>query len=328
MKITTSLPQICLAAVLTFLISPALIAQQPAAETLQQRLPATPGAAPLSSLPSAITTNSDLGQIAIVQQFPKPPTLTFSTSQQFFYTDNVFYTNDHEATIGSLGYLGSYTGSWVPYSLRDWTPRISAQWNMVRYGSAAAGDFDNENIAVSSQYVFGDDRTWTWTTSATIANFTDPHNNDHQFYKEVVYDNQISNVQHPFKDVPLYFIAAYDIAYHQASPAIFDRLDNSLDFSCAYYPVPELSIGPYVRPCARTYFNNGTYLINGDFGSGLVQNDRDDFNLAVGFDVTYAPCNWFSISADFNHVDDYSNNSSLSYSDTTPGLTFTGTIRF
>jgi hypothetical protein len=256
-----------------------------------------------------------LGDIDVVQKFPKPDTLTFSTSQQFFYTDNVFYTNANE--VRSTGYYGGYSASYVPYSLRDWTPRITLQYNMVRYGSAASGDFDNENVAFSNQYVFTDDRAWSWTATINLARFTAPHANDHEFYKEVVYDNQITRVQQLFKDTPLFFIGAYDLAYHQANPSAFDRLDNVLSFSLAYYVLPSLSIGPYVRPAARTYFTNTA-----------GQNDRDDFNISVGLDVTWQVCTYASLSADINHTDNYSNNSGMSYDETTPSLSVTGTLKF
>src|ERR1700683_5304475 len=124
MKLITSLPQLCFAAVLILLASPALFAQQPAAETLQQQISTPSQTTSLPSVPSGSSSNSDLGQIGVVQEFPKPEMFTLSTSQQFFYTDNVFYTTKNVGTVGSLGYLGSYTGSFVPYSLADWTPRI------------------------------------------------------------------------------------------------------------------------------------------------------------------------------------------------------------
>jgi len=293
-----------------------LLAQSPAAETLQQKV----GLPQQTSPPTpATTSDADLGEIGVVQKFPKPETFTFSTSQQFFYTDNVFYTNANQ--VGSTAYLGSYTASFVPYSLRDWTPRITLQYNMVRYGSAASGDFNNENIAFSNQYVFSDDRAWSWTATVNLSRFTDPHDNGHEFYEEVVYDNQITRVQQLLKDTPLFFIAAYDLAYHQASPSVFDRLDNTLSFSLAYYPIPELSIGPFVRPAARTYFTNG-------FPDASYQHDRDDFNLSEGLDVTWQPCKYASLSADFSRVDDYSNNGGQSYSDTIPGVSVTGTYKF
>ena len=292
--------------------SSALWAQSPAAETLQQKAALRPEAAP--STPTT-TSDADLGEIDVVRKFPKPETFTFSTSQQFFYTDNVFYTNANQ--VGSTAYLGSYTASFVPYSMRDWTPRITLQYNMVRYGSAASGDFDNENLAFSNQYIFSDDRAWSWTATINLSRFTTPHANDHEFYKEVVYDNQITHVQQLMKNTPLFFIAAYDLAYHQANPADFDRLDNTLSFSLAYYPIPQLSIGPFVRPSARTYFTNT-----------LNQHDRDDFNLSEGLDATWQPWKYASLSADISHTNDYSNNSGQSYNDTIPGLSVTGTFKF
>ena len=273
-------------------------------------------------LPTATATatnpvgaTKDVGDVGVVQRYPKPEMFTFSTAQELFYTDNVFYSNTGE--IASTAYLGSYTASFVPYSTRDWTPRISLQYNMVRYGNAAEGDFDNENIVFSNQYVFSDDRSWTWTAAVSLSRFTAPHLNDTEFYKEVVYDNQISHVSQPFKNVPLFFIGAYDLAYHQSAPGDYDRLDNDLCFSLAYYPIPTLSVGPYVRPDARIYFTNTA-----------VQHDRNDFNLTEGLDVTWRPIQYVSLSADVLHADDYSNNAGLSYSNTIPGLSVTGTVKF
>jgi hypothetical protein len=297
---------------LAFAAPSQLRAQSAAAETLQQKV-----ALQNQTAPPTLTSgsDSDLGDIDVVQTFPIPPTFTFSTTQQFYYTDNVFYTDAHQ--VASTAYLGSYTASYVPYSLRDWTPRITLQYNMVRYDSAASGDFDNENVAFSNQYVFSDDRAWTWTATIDLSRFTAPHSNDAEFYKEVVYDNQVSHVQQLIPNTPLFFVAAYDLAYHQAHPAGFNRLDNDLSFSLAYYPVAEISVGPFVRPAARTYVTNTS-----------TQHDRDDFNLSEGLDVTWQPVKYASVSADVSHTNDYSNNSGQSYNNTIPGGSLTGTIKF
>ena len=290
----------------------ALWAQSPAAETLQQQVNVrTVEQAPAQ----ALTSDADLGDIDVVQRIPKPDMFTFSTSQQYFYTDNVFYTHHDEQ--GASAYLGSYTGSIVPYSTRDWTPRINLQYNMVRYGAVPSADFDNENATVSSQYVFGGDRSWTWTASVNASRFTAPHGNDHSFYQEIVYDSQVSHAQQLLKDTPLFFIAAYDLAYHQANPDYFDRLDNTLSFSLAFYIVPELSVGPYVRPSSRTYWTDSSF-----------QHDRYDFNLSAGLDVTWTPIKYLSVSADLSHTDDYSNNSAESYDQTSPGVSLTGSYKF
>jgi hypothetical protein len=296
----------------TLAVSSLALAQSPAAETLQQKVALR---SEVAATPPTDTTDADLGDIDVVQKFPKPEMFTFSTSQQFFYTDNVFYTNTNQQ--GSTAYLGSYTASFVPYSTRDWTPRITLQYNMVRYDGVASGDFDNENLAFSNQYVFSDDRAWSWTATINLSRFTTPHANDHAFYQEVVYDNQVNHAQQLMKGIPLFFVAGYDLTYHQANPDDFDRLDNTLLFSLAYYPIPELSMGPVVRPSLRTYFTNTAF-----------QHDRDDFNLSEGFDVTWTPCKYAALSADFSHSNDYSNNSGQSYNNTIPGISLTGTLKF
>jgi hypothetical protein len=90
-----------------------------------------------------------------------------------------------------------------------------------------------------------------------------------------------------------------------------------LSFSLSYYVLPSLSIGPYVRPAARAYFTNTA-----------GQNDRDDFNLSCGLDVTWQPWSYASLSADITHSDNYSNNSGMSYDETTPSISVTGTLKF
>lgn len=293
---------------LGFLAMPRLHAQSAAGETLQQNVVLrTETQAP----PPVVSSGSDLGDVDAVQQFPKPEMFTLSTTQQFFYTDNVFYTNANQ--VASTGYLGSYTGSFVPYSMVNWTPRISLQYNMVRYGNAAEGDFDNENVAFSNQYIFSDDRAWAWTPSITLSRFTAP--NPGEFYKEVLYDSQISHSQQLCEN--LYFVAAYGLSYHQADPAEFDRLDNTLSFTFAYYILPTLRVSTYVRPSLRTYYTNTDR-----------QHDRDDINISEGLDLTWDPCKYASFSANVLHTNDYSNNSGRSYNNTAPGISVTGTLKF
>ena len=296
---------------------PRLPAQEAAAETLQQHIGLREKTDPP---PPEEVSSPDLGDVDIVQKYPKPATLTFSTSQDFFYTDNVFYTDANP--VGSTAYLASYTASYVPYSLRDWTPRITAQYDMLRYGNVPAGDFDNENLALSSQYIFSDDRAWSWLASINLSRFTSSHNNDHQFYSEVVYDNQVSNSQQLLKGTPLFLVTTYELAYPQANPSIYDRLDNTLSVNLAYYITPQLSVGPYVRPSSRTY------LTNGPATNGVSQHGREDFNLSEGVDLTWKPWKYTSFSTDFLHTNDYSNNSGQSYDNTVPGVSVTGTVEF
>jgi hypothetical protein len=304
-----------------------LRAQSAAAETLLQKVglnTAQPSPATVSS------SDPELGEIEPVQRYPKPEMFSFTTIQEYFYTNNVYLT--HQDPQGAQAYLGSYTGSFVPYSLRDWTPRLNLQYNMVRYFGFSAADFDNENAGVSSQYVFGGDRSWTWTSSLNASRYTSAsRQTEHEFYEEIVYDNQVAHTQKLLQDAPLFFVATYDLAYHQANPADYDRLDNTLSFNLVWYPLPEVSVGPFVRPSYRVFPTNTDptyYRPIGGFRSEPPQHDRADFNIAAGIDVTWTPIKYFSVSADYDASSDYSNNSALSYDESSPGLSLTGSYKF
>jgi hypothetical protein len=311
-------PYICagIALVLTVALSPNLFAQS-AAETLQQKV-GLPADSPIPT--PGTSTPEDLGTIGVVQKYPKPDMFTFSTTQQYFYSNNVYYTQAHPAS--SSAYLGSYTASFVPYSLVDWTPRITAQYNMARYGNEPNADFNNKNIAFSSQYVFTKDRQWSWTAAIDLSNFTSPHGTpvaigSSIFYKEIVYDNQITHVTQLSKDNDLYLVSTWDLAFHQSNPSMYSRVDNSLNFSLTYYPCKQVSVGPYVRPEARFYTNDTP-----------IQNNRRDFNLEEGIDVTYQPCKYVALSADLTNCNDWCNTVNQSYNVFSPGVSVTGTYKF
>jgi hypothetical protein len=292
--------------------TPRLSAQAPAAETIQQRVTISGLRSPTMDLQAS---SQGMGDIKVVQEFPKPEMFTFAASQEFYYTDNVFYT--HANPLGSSAYAGSYTGSFVPYSLRDWTPRISVQYNMFRYDTVPAGDFDNEQVAATSTYIFGDDRNWSWISAAVLSRYTAPHQNDREFYREAIYGNQVRHVEPLGDNMPLFLIAAYDLAYHQASPATFDYLSNGAILALAYYPINAITISPYLNPSWRRFFTNTS-----------TQNDRDDLHLAEGLNVNWQPYKYVSLGADLYHVNDFSNNSGLSFNYTIPGVILTGEFKF
>ena len=301
-------------------IMPRLWAQAPAAETVQQRngIPGLPTRT--ADLPVA---SQNLGEIKVVEEYPKPEMLTLTTSQEFFYTDNVLYT--HHDPQGSSGYEGSTTASLVPYSVRDWTPRISAQYNMYRYDTVPTGDFDNEQLALSSTYMFGSDRSWTWAAVADLSRYTATHQDGREYYREVVYDNQVRHVAQLRGDTPLFLILTYDVAYHQASPDAIDYLSNGLDVALAYSPTNTVTIAPYLNPCVRNFLTNA-YMEREQIT--YYQHDRIDLHLAAGLDVTWQPCPYMALETSIYHVNDYSNNSGLSFNYTIPGITLTGEVRF
>ena len=267
-----------LALVALLLASAPALAQSPAAESVQQKTK-LPGL--LSPLINIRPADQGLGDIRLVQEYPKPEMFTFDALQEFFYTDNVSYVHDNPQ--GSAAYVGSYTASFVPYSLRDWTPRLTAQYNMFRYDTVPEGDFDNEQVVASSSYLFGDGRDWSWVAAVAASRYTAPHLNDHEFYREMIYDNQIRHVVPISTVTPLFLAATYDIAYHQTSPSVFDYLSNGVTFSLVYNPINEVTIAPYINPSVRQFpYKHG----HGQARSRLTP------ILAEGLDIVWQPCSY------------------------------------
>ncbi len=103
-----------------------------------------------------------------------------------------------------------------------------------------------------------------------------------------------------------------------------------------------VTITPYLRPGWRVYTTDTTDInqAGGTFFApnfNLVtippthfrgQHDREDFNLAMGIDATWTPIKYLSVSADFNAANDYSNNSGLSYNQTSPSVSLSGSYKF
>jgi hypothetical protein len=289
-----------------------LFAQAPAAESVQQKITIPGLRPPITAIQGG---SQNLGDIKIVDEYPKPETFSFTVAQDFYYTDNVSYVHDNPQ--GSTAYIGSYTASYVPYSLRDWTPRITVQYNMFRYDTVPSGDFDNEQAIASSTYIFGDGRDWSWIAAVIGSRYTAPHQDDHEFYREIIYDNQVRRVIPLSSETPLSLVAGYDLEYHQTSPDVFDYLSNGLLVSLVYTPMNTVTMGPFINPSLRNFITNTA-----------SQNDREDAHLAEGFNVTWQPWTYAALQASIFHVNDFSNNSGLSFNYTLPGVSLGGEVKF
>ncbi len=133
----------------------------------------------------------------------------------------------------------------------------------------------------------------------------------------MIYANQIRRVVQLSTEIPLSLVAAYDITYHQAAPSVFDYLSNGVTFSLVYNPINEVTISPYISPSVRNFFTDAD-----------GQNDRIDAHLAEGLDVIYSPWKYCALDASIYHVNDFSNNSGLSFNYTIPGVSLTGEYKF
>lgn len=242
-----------------------------------------------------------------------PSMFTVFTTQEVFYTNNVFLTDVTQT--GSAVYHGSYHGAFIPYSTAAWTPQISFTYDMFRYGKVSVADFDSATLDFSGKYVFGKDRSWSWTPRIALSQFISTQLPGSTFYKEVTYDNQVYHEQKILQN--LYLDTGYNLTYRQTTPGIYTRLDNALTVGLSYLVTPQWVIQPFFRPACYTYVNDT---------AGYT--DRNDFNLTTGVDVTWKPNKYCSFSGDVIDTRNFSSASGNTYNATIPGLSVTGTFSF
>jgi hypothetical protein len=78
-----------------------------------------------------------------------------------------------------------------------------------------------------------------------------------------------------------------------------------------------VTMGPFINPSLRNFITNTA-----------SQNDREDAHLAEGFNVTWQPWTYAALQASIFHVNDFSNNSGLSFNYTLPGVSLGGEVKF
>jgi hypothetical protein len=273
-----------------------------------------------SELPA---TTSDLGALDVVNQYPVPNTLTFSTDQSVFFTDNAFLTKNND--ISSFGYNGRLRATYVPYSLRDWTPSISFEQQFVRYDHTSVLDFNAQTLQLSSKYNIYKDGSLSWTSGYSLQRLYTDRQHLGEFYKESFFDNGLAYVKPIFGQPNLFFYGAYDIGWRLTDPQLYSRVDNSLLLSVVYLPVQNIRLQPYLRPAVYAYTDDQE--IDPTTGA-LVYRSRTDYDVSLGINASYFPIKEVAINATVNWTGNYSNVSSREYTATTPVLAVSGTIGF
>ena len=277
-----------------------------------------------SSNPSALpATTSDLAGLDLVNQYPVPNTLTLSTDQSVFFTDNAFLTHNND--VSSFGYNGRLRATYIPYSLRDWTPSISFEQQFIRYDHTSILDFDAQTVQVASKYDIFKDKSLSWTASYSLQRLYTDRASLGEFYKESFFDNGLAYVKPIFGQQNLFFFGAYDIGWRLTDPQLYSRVDNSLLFSVVYLPVPQVRIQPYLRPAIYAYTDNEE--ISPTTGT-LVYRSRTDYDVALGVNASYFPIKEIALNASVNWTGNYSNVGDREYTVTTPVLGVSGTIGF
>lgn len=291
--------------------------------TLQQVNP--PAEGPVNPL---VTTslrgeNDDLSGLQVVKSYPIPKTLTFSTDQSVFWTDNAFLTKNF--TESSFGYNGRLRLSYVPYSTRDWTPTISFEQQFIRYDRTSVLDFDGQTAQLASHYDIVKDKSWSWDASYSLQRLYTERLHAGEFYKESFFDNSINYIKMISKDHNIFFLGSYEIGWRLTDPQRYSRIDNSLLASLIYLPVPQVRIQAYLRPAIYAYTDDQE--INFDTGE-LQERSRTDYNVSTGFNVGYSPIKQISLNANLNWTGNYSDVGFREYNAVTPGFGVSGAIGF
>ncbi len=287
------------------------------ANSAQQTVQSTnvgPGAIDQSLLPKS---NSDLGELEIVSRQPKPDIFSASTTQSYLFTSNALLSDTHNQE--SSAYHGNYKANIIPYSTVNWTPFISAQYDMYRYDQVSQADFDEESATIASPYYFTNDAAWSWTPAVSVSRFTSPHLAISEFYKEVAYTNRVTHTQKLLQLQPLYLSSTYELTYRQSDPSAYSRVDNSITEVLSYLITPQLTFQAYFRPAAYIYPNS----LNGYYSGS-----RTDFNVTSGIMVNYQPSKYFSLNASFTNIENFSSQRNFNYSSVSPGVALSGSYSF
>ncbi len=89
---------------------------------------------------STVLSNRYVGSLEAVQRYSVPDTFGIGTAQSLFHTDNAFWTKTNRQA--SLAWSGAFWGTWIPYSTRQWIPKIGVEYDVYRYEKVTAADFN------------------------------------------------------------------------------------------------------------------------------------------------------------------------------------------
>ena len=291
--------------------------------TLQQVNPPQQGVAQPLITAGLRTDDQDLSGLQVVKSYPVPQTLTFSTDQNAFWTDNAFLTKHN--LVSSFGYNGRERVTYIPYSTRDWTPSISFEQQIVRYDHSNILDFDGQTVQLGSHYNIVKDGSWSWDASYSLMRLYTSRLNAGEFYKESFLDDTINYIKPLTSDGSLFFLGSYEIGWRLTDPGQYERIDNAFLASLIYLPDPKVRIQAYLRPAIYDY----TCDQEVDLDTGEVINrSRTDYNVSTGLSLAYSPIKQISLSASLNWTSNFSDVGFREYNAITPTLGVSGAIGF
>ena len=258
-------------------------------------------------------TDADLGEIDLVARVPRPKMFTFSTSQSFNYTTNAFLVQSNEQDAGFWN--GRFDFSFIPYAVRDFTPRLTFEQNFFRYTRFSTLDFDSQTLALDLKYDLNRSDTWFVGGSYAVSRLYAPRGSAGEFYRYGLASVNLNYFQ-PLAQRPLYALWTLGAYSRHGDPSAFDRIAPYLIASILYRPWEQVEISGYIRPEGQFYTNDP------------IDSSRTDFNLSLGSAVSWIPNPYVAIGASVSFIGNYSDARGRSYNVFTPTIAAGGRISF
>jgi hypothetical protein len=258
-------------------------------------------------------TVSDLGEIDVVSRVPRPAMFTFGTLQSFNYTTNAFLTQSNERD--AFFWNGRLFASFVPYSTRDFTPRLTFTQDFFRYTRFSTLDFDSQTLQLDLKFDLNKSDTWFVGASYLVSRLYSPRGSAGEFYRYGLANVNI-NYDQPLGDLPLYAFWSAGFYSRQGDPSSFDRIAPYINSSLVYRPINSLQISGFIHPELQFYTNDPH------------DSSRKDFNLSIGSAVSWTPSDYFALGASVTFVGNYSDEGGASYNVFSPSVAVGGRVSF
>ena len=238
---------------------------------------------------------------------------TLLTTQTFDFTTNAFLTRDHEQT--DFFYNGRLGVAYIPYSIRDFTPRISFEQDFFRFSDNGTLDFDSQILAAEVKYDFDPDDNTFLNLSYALSRLESPDSRIGEFYKYGLLNVSVTHLlQLGNTGVTLAFTGG---GYWRAGePSASDRVVVYGNAVALYSPIDKVQVTAFVRPELQFYIHDPT------------EADREDLNLAIGATASWTPVRYFTIAATASYVANLSSVRFHSYEVATPSVVLAAQFAF
>ncbi|MGI8480932.1 MAG: hypothetical protein ACR2MF_02500 [Chthoniobacterales bacterium] len=304
----------CLSLSLFVLIAAPAFAQDQAAQIETQQDITRRRQTTIEERPAAESVaDPELGEISLVRRQQKPKMFTFSTNQLFSFTSNAFLVRDN--TQSALLWNGRFGASYVPYSTRNFTPRITFEQNFFRYDRFSRLDFDSQSLQLDLKYDLTRDDSWFVNGSYGYTRLYSPRDAIGEFYKFGILNGSITNAR-TLGNWPITLGLTAGAYWRQGDPSVYDRVATYASAVAIYSIAENVQLTGFLRPELQFYTNDPN------------DSPRTDFNVTVGATLSWTPIRYVTLGATAAYVGNFSSVSLRRYDVATPGVIVAAQIAF